>query len=261
MAKAKKTGTALVSMKDLEKEMAVAVQTEIGQERSGGIPIIRTRGKKFRIYDEEIKGGRLESIILGTSFVNAYYEQDYDPDDPSNPECTAVGTVLDEKEGKLAPPPNVAKRQAEACALCPHDKMGSAEKGKGKRCRNLRRVILIAAGDERPEPQLLQLLIPPTGIVAFRNYVNKYLPVTNRQLYGFITTFTLDDKQDWPVPVPEFTRLIDDPSKLRRVMDLAKSKVVQEALMQVPQTGNADKPVGKGAQASEKTKSRLKGKR
>lgn len=259
MAKAKKTGTSLVSMKDLEKEMAVSVQTDISQERSGGIPIIRTRGKKFRINDEEIKGGRLESIILGTSFVNAYYDVDYDPDDPSNPVCTAVGTVLQEKEGKMAPPENVAKRQAETCAACPHDKMGSADKGKGKACRNLRRVILIAAGDERPEPQLLQLLIPPTGIVAFRNYVNKYLTVTNRQLYGFVTTFTLDPDQDWPVPTPEFTKLIDDPGKLRRVMDLAKSKAVQEALLQVPQTGNSEKPQnGKG---SEKSKQRLKGKR
>lgn len=250
----------MISMKELEKEMAVVAQADLSQEKVGGVPIIRTRGKKFRINDEEIKGGRLECVVLATSFLNAWYKDDYDPDNPTNPDCAAIGSVELEKKNELKPVESPLK-QAEACAVCPKAQFGSADKGRGKACRNMRRLVLVAANDKRPEPQLLVLQIPPTGLTKFGQYVNKYLTITNRPLAGFITTFTLADDQDWPVPVPEFTGLINEPARLKQMLDLAKSKQVQEIVMQAPIVGNSgDKPKPKKADGA-KSKQRLKGKR
>lgn len=218
MAKAvakKKTGTALVSMKDLENAYAADAKADLETEPADGSNTIRTRGKKFKIGEETLKEP-LATVILGSAMVNSYYEGVYDPDNPSNPVCSAVGEVG--KEDQMAPPEGTFKPQAASCKVCPKGQFGSADKGRGKACKNSRRVVLIGSADTRAQPMIMQLGIPPTGLAKFSNYLKRVAAVCARPLHGVITAFTFDEEQDWPCPIPELVEPISDPGLAMRAL-------------------------------------------
>lgn len=227
MAKAKKTaGTALVSMAELEKMYATEAKAVAETEPLMGVPTIRTRGKKFRFDEKELKSP-LRVIVLGYSMVNSYYDDDYDPENPSSPACYAIGEVG--KENVMAPPDSVPKRQHEKCTGCPQNAFGTADKGKGKACRNQRRVAVMMADDTRPDPQIALLTLPPTALKPFSSYVKQIANVVGRPLHGVVTDFNFDDDQDFPCPVPTLVDRISDPGLAQRAM-AARERAVKELL-------------------------------
>jgi len=226
MAKKSENGGALVSMKDLEKMYAQDAKASLETEPLGGAPIIRTRGKKFKI-DEQVLKAPLQVVVLGSSLVNAWYDQDYDPDSPGAPACTAIGEVG--KENEMAPADTVPVKQHATCRGCPKGQFGTADKGKGKACRNGRRVAVIGLSDTRPEPQAMLLNIPPTGLRKFSAYVKQIASVADRPLHGVITSFDFDETQDWPCPVPTFVRVIDDVALATKALK-ARAQAVKELL-------------------------------
>lgn len=225
-ASKKRGGQQLVSMKDLEKMYATDAKASLDVEPLGGAPVIRTRGKKFKI-DETVIKAPLLCVVLGSSFVYTYYDQDFDPDSPGVPACWAVGEVG--KEGEMAPPENVPVRQHETCRGCPQGAFGSADKGRGKACRNGRRVAVIGLTDERAEPQVMLLNIPPTGLRKFSAYVKQVASVADRPLHGVITSFDFDEAQDWPCPVPSFVKSIDDMGLAQKALK-ARAQALKELL-------------------------------
>jgi hypothetical protein len=244
MAKAKqKAGTALVSMKDLEKLYATDAKASLDTEPMGGAPIIRTRGKKFKI-DETVLKAPLQVVVLGTSLVNAWYDNDYDPETPGAPACTAIGEVG--KEAEMAPPDSVPKKQHETCRGCPQAAFGTADKGRGKACKNSRRVAVIGMTDDRPEPQVMLLNIPPTGLRKFSAYVKQIASVVDRPLHGVITSFDFDEDQDWPCPVPTFVKAIDNVALAQKALK-ARERAMKELLFSPIDTSGYIDPAAKKA--------------
>jgi len=94
-----------------------------------------------------VKGNATEAVILASVLENVYYEEDFDADNPASPVCFAFSTTLkDLKPHESAPKPQHAK-----CAGCPQNEFGSADKGKGKKCKNMKRLAMIPFGDGTPE--------------------------------------------------------------------------------------------------------------
>jgi hypothetical protein len=132
----------------------------------------------------------LDVIIAGFGFENAYYVDDFDPDDPKSPVCFAFAKEED-GEDDMAPHPDSAEPQAKACADCEHNEWGSADKGRGKACKNIRRLALLSAKPLTEEAMLkgeiAVLKTPVTSVKGWKNYAHTIATVHNRPPFAVVT--------------------------------------------------------------------------
>lgn len=97
-------------------------------------------------------------VIVDHYPVNAYFENEY-TGEIAPPTCSS----MDGKFGIGVP--------GGSCVNCPLNKYGSADDGKGKKCKNLRRVYLLRSGEILP----ILITLPPTSIRNFSDYVQREL--------------------------------------------------------------------------------------
>lgn len=121
-------------------------------------------------HEQPIPGNQLEVIIIGSIAENCYYTGAYDPDNISSPTCFAQS--IDPNE--MTPHENVLEKQAENCQVCPLNEFGS--KGKGKACKNYRKIIMIPA-DTKPEDvataEMAYIKVSPTSVKNWRKYAQQ----------------------------------------------------------------------------------------
>ena len=158
----------------------------------GGDGIQVTQSKEFKLPDgskvEEFKG-----IIVDFVSFNAYYEGAYNADSVVPPNCFAVGTV---KNDDLVPSDAAPDRQDDDCGSCKGcwaNAFKSADNGRGKACKQSIRVAVLLEDGE-----LHRLNISSTGLTAFGAYVRDVASNLGAPPYGVMTTFTFDDKFDYP---------------------------------------------------------------
>jgi len=103
------------------------------------------KGGILAFNDAPVPNNEMAVIILDSVLENVYYEGKYDPDTPSSPICFAFG-----REEKAMTPHKIVfdagNNQSDKCHGCEHNEWGSANTGRGKACRNTRRLALIPAG-------------------------------------------------------------------------------------------------------------------
>ena len=80
---------------DLQKALAEQASTENSREPNSTSTVISTRGKKFRIGDEQLPD-ELLVVVAGAAFENAWFDRAYDPNNTTPPACFALS--LDEDE-------------------------------------------------------------------------------------------------------------------------------------------------------------------
>jgi hypothetical protein len=101
----------------------------------------------------------------------------------------------------MAPHEKSAKPQAESCHVCPNNVFGSADKGKGKACKNMMRLALLPAGtftaagvfelDEDPShyqtasPGYFRVSV--TSVKGYAAYVNQLKDTLRRPPHGVVT--------------------------------------------------------------------------
>ncbi len=135
----------------------------------------------------------LEGVILYNHASCAYW---VDSDDEDN---TPICSSVDGKVG-IGEPGGV-------CAACMLNRYGTAEKGNGKACKNMRVLYLLRSGEYMP----LQLNLPPTSIKAFRDFANLSFMLRRRATYGSLVRIELkkmsNGKEDYSIAT--FRRLRD----------------------------------------------------
>lgn len=115
---------------------------------------------------EEVPVKEFQGVIAYGAKQKAFYEKDYDSATKQPPECFSHG-------GRV-PDSSAAKPQAKICKDCPKNKFETAKTGKGKACRDLRRLFFlrdIDAGSESIMP--IQFNITPTSLKNFDDYLSK----------------------------------------------------------------------------------------
>src|SRR5690606_31727102 len=118
-----------------------------------------------------IPGNKMNVIVLDGILENAYYTDRFDPDNPSIPVCFALGR----NDKELAPHEAATDKQSDACASCEWNKMGSAETGKGKACKNQRRLMLLPvdALEDLENAQPAFIKVPVTSGKNYAKYVKR----------------------------------------------------------------------------------------
>lgn len=107
----------------------------------------------FQIGDIEL-GESITGVIMGISYINAYYSSQYNPKSPEPPECFAVSLDEDELEAHdtVPSPVNLAKGkdkgkwEGSPCHSCPHNQF--ADDGSGKACKNQRKLAFLPLDTE-----------------------------------------------------------------------------------------------------------------
>lgn len=266
---APRTKTAGTAVAKWDEELARLAEINANMEKSSvGGQFFGLRGGQLTFGDSPLPNNEMAVIIIDSVLENVYYEDDYDPDNPASPTCFAFGR--DEKT--MAPHlivTDAGQSQHDQCDGCPMNEFGSAERGRGKACRNARRLALIPAGtlarngeldfiddpDHYKTADVAYLKVPPTSIRGYASFVQQVTSVLRRPTFAVITkvkvvpdpknqfkvTFEVIDK----VPDALISTLIERNKEIQAVIDFPYQLSDPEA--EKPKGRGAAKPAAKAA--------------
>lgn len=210
--KAANTGSSIVKWdEELAKEADIAASMEAN---TGGGKFISVKSGVLTWNDAPIPGNKMPVIILDHIFENVLYTSEYDADSPSGPDCFAFG-----RDEKALEPHKVAVDAGTAkegpCSECPMNVFGSADTGRGKACRNTRRLGIIPAGSFGPGDKFKLITeleyyeksevgffkLPVTSVKGFAGYVKQVAAALKRPPHGIVTRMTVvpDPKSQFKV--------------------------------------------------------------
>lgn len=200
MAKRTQQTTQTQALVKWDEELAKQAQLAAGMEDSTATgQFFSLKGGILSFNDMPMPNNQMAVIILDGILENLFYEYEYDPENPAGPTCFAFGR----SEQKLAPHKVVQEAgtaQCESCANCKNNEWGSADKGRGKACRNTRRLAMIPAGEldangkftlgdiELMENSGLAFMrLPVTSVKGYAGFVKQVAGVLKRPPFGIIT--------------------------------------------------------------------------
>ena len=220
---------------ELAKQAAAAAQTEASTATGNFFSL---KGGILAWNDSPLKNNEMAAIILDSVLENVYYNSDYDQDDPKGPLCFSFGR----EEKDMVPHADVVEagtEQHETCHGCPMNEFGTADKGKGKACRNVRRLGLIPAGgfakdgtfepeedeDAYRDAQLGFMKLPVTSVKGYAAYVKTLAASLKRPPLGVFTKITVvpDAKSQFKVT---FEALGNVPNELMGAIMARKPEAV-----------------------------------
>ena len=168
---------------ELAKQAAMSAAMEAN---TGGNSFFSIRGGILTFNDAAMPNNQMAAVIADSVLENVFYNGDYDPENPAPPTCFAFGR----DEATMAPHPSVVGRgqaQHETCRGCPMNEWATAAKGRGKACRNTRRLALLPAGDLDANGRFTAEADPEGFETAAAGFLK--LPVTSVKGYaGYVKT-------------------------------------------------------------------------
>lgn len=236
---------------------SVGKTSEMLKNMGGGGNFISLKGGQFT-YDGATLTQPLPVIVLDSVLENLYFEDDYDPDNPAPPVCFAISRDLDD----MVPDKSCPSPQAETCKECWANKFGSAEKGKGKACRNGIRLAVLPAHDINALSNVDAALVrlPVTSGKNYKGYVTRVEKGFKRPVFGLVTNMETEDSDRNQFEVV-FTAgdTIDSGDAGGAIMQHINE--VQDMLMTPPdptQSQVSQEPVRRKAPAKKKTTTKKK---
>jgi hypothetical protein len=116
----------------------------------------------------------MDTIVVGTLHENVFYKGRYDSQNPQGPVCFAFSHT----GADMRPHEASVRQQAESCKVCPNNAWGSdPDGGRGKACKNVRRVCLMSAGVLKGKPDDVKgaqsgyLRIPVTSVASYQKLI------------------------------------------------------------------------------------------
>jgi len=210
-----------------DAELAKQAEIAAGLEAStGGGQFFSTRGGQLSWQDSPLPNNEMIVIVLDTIFENVFYEGRYDPDTPQGPTCFAFAREEDELAPHIIVKDAGQAQSLDGCKNCEHNEWGSADTGKGKACRNTRRVAMIPAGqisrsgevevfedeDHYASTTVGFMKLPVTSVKGYANYVKQVAGALKRPPFGIITRVAVvpDAKTQFKVIFEPIEKVSDD---------------------------------------------------
>lgn len=160
----KKQSTAMISMQEeMAKELA-NVENTVTIGGGNTIKVDQKNGEYFEIPELGQAESPMSVVIVDYVTQHKYWGGRYDPNNVVPPDCFAIGKNVKE----LKPSANSPEAQADACNGCPMNEFGS--NGNGKACKNTR-VLAVLPPDADSSAAIMKLVVSPSGLKAFDNYV------------------------------------------------------------------------------------------
>jgi hypothetical protein len=222
LAKKETVGTAVVLWED---ELAAEASAGAKDEKVGG-NYFSTKGGTISFAGASL-GNTIDVVVAGAIYDRAYYPGSFG--DAKTPACYSFS-----KDGVgMVPHPDVQDKQADSCDACPMNQFGSARVGKGKACREYRRLALISADNlqasEVPEATIGLFKVPPTSMRGYGEYVRSIAEVHKRPPWAMITEIKVlpDPQKQVVVSFKPASQLSQDVAMAVK----ARAEAVTDALM------------------------------
>lgn len=134
------------------------------------------------------KDNKIVVVVLGSCFENGYYPGKYDPKKLKSPDCWAVGFSDDLVPGKTNKGlEDLTDQQHEKCEGCWANEWESAEEGKGKACKNSRRLALTFPPHLGVDSEIMYARLPVTSVKNWSKYVTQLAAVIKRPTWAVLT--------------------------------------------------------------------------
>jgi hypothetical protein len=159
--------TANTAIQDYRAQLKAELATLRQHIPAPGGNKISLKGKMFGLPDGSSNAGPIACVILDWRYENQYYTGVFNAAKPEPPVCWSI--TSDAKS--MTPSDSVPKPKSEDCASCDFNQFGSAATGRGKACKNQRRLAVVPA-DATADSDVMILQVSPTGLKNFDNYVN-----------------------------------------------------------------------------------------
>lgn len=256
-ATSKKTGTEMVKW---DEELAkYADQSAAAEANAGtGLRSFSLRAGVLSIDDNPMPNNEMAVIVLDHIFENTFYLEEYDPDNPTPPSAYALGrdeAELRWHEDSIPELEDGEKIAGELCSESSINQWGSADKGRGKACRNLRRLLMIPAGTINKKTGEFEMIddeehyatvkpafmkLPPTSTTNWSNYVKQLAGSLRKPPFVIATRIKVvpDQKSQFKVT---FEALEEMPEELFNVL-LKRHKEAEQLIMQPYDMSERDEP-------------------
>lgn len=184
-----------------DEQLARDAEIAAGIEKNvGGGQFFSTQAGILSIGGVAMPDNQMPVIISDHILENVFYADAYDSTSPAAPVCFAFGR----DENEMRPHETVfahKQEQSPQCPGCPMNAWGTAEKGKGKACRNIRRLALIPAGEMDREGRfqpftdpedfasssLAFLKVPVMSVKGYAGFVKSLAASMKRPPHGVFT--------------------------------------------------------------------------
>lgn len=232
----KKTSTAVANIQDMLRKQAEANASRV--EPGSGKSIRIGQDKSFTLPDGTKTRGSLQLVVVDFVSRNEYYEDAYNKDDITPPNCFAIHP----EPKQLVPSDNSPDKQCDNCASCPMNQFGSAPTGAGKACKNTR-VLAVMPPDADDDTEIWTLKVSPTAVKAFDSFVAGVNRTFQLPPVGVVVTVGFSGAKDFPSL--EFT---DPQLNENVVVHFGRQDEAREMLMREPDVSSfgAEKPAAKG---------------
>lgn len=162
--------------------------------------------------DTPVAATELVGIVVDHHPVNALWLTEYDGSS-NQPDCASFdGRVGTDSDG-------VSKQ----CLVCPYNQFGTAQSGRGKACKNGHRIYILMSGQVIP----MLLILPPTSLGAWRNYLGKKVVVRGKRPWMVLTKVTLKkERNEGGIAYSQavFTKVADlTPAECETIKPIAES--------------------------------------
>lgn len=242
--KTKKPASAGVNSYDAELAKFAQEYTSMEENAGGGLPFISTKGGRLQLNGGEFPGNVANLIVLDHILENQFYLDSYDPENPASPVCFAFGRT----EADLTPHEKSSEPQCEGCKGCPMNEFGSADRGKGKACKNIRRLAVILEGDldDIENATVAYLRVPVMSVKGWAGYVQQLGNVLKIPPFAAITEVSIvpDAKSQYRLQF-KMVEQITDKSAVKAL--IAKRESIQQEI-ETPYTPTevVEKPAPRG---------------
>jgi len=181
MATKKKTQMALAKMEDLLPDDLEfdELAENLDEMDEINFPRISFRNGNFKFTDDDKGTDSFKAVIFFHGRQNTYWGGGYDPNNVVPPECFSV-------DGKTGSKPRDSEGRFGTCHDCKLNQFGTGI-GKGKACRNQKKLYLQVPGNAVP----YTLFLSPTSLGNFNDsYIMNKIVQKGLQFWAVVTTFT-----------------------------------------------------------------------
>lgn len=245
-----KQNTAVVSWRDKLAGYAKQEAAQADEVGAGG-QFLSFKSGVLSYNQQPCAGNQLDVIIVASMLENAFYGNDFDPDNPQPPVCYAFGS----EKKQMRPHEKSAQPQAESCEECGWNEFGSADKGKGKACKNVVRLAVLPA---KPlDPAVLENVeaayakTPVTSSKGYAAYVKGLAAKFEMPPFAFVTKLAVvpDAKTQFKVTFEEVAALADN-DEIMNVLEQRHLELSKTIDFPYPEAREEEeKPKGKAAAA------------
>lgn len=215
----KKVVGKVVALTNKEKMVAFAAAQAAYENKhsGGGGESISLRGGIMTYGGGAVPGNALQCVVIAALAESVYYPDKYDPDNVQPPVCYAFGTG-----DEMVPHPEATQPQHETCEGCPQNEWGSAETGRGKACKQVRKLALITADalEDVNTATVAFVRIPVTSVRSWSGYVDQLERTLHLPPMGVVTEMSVkpDAKTQFSVGF-KFVEEINDEEALEALME------------------------------------------